>query len=176
MAQYRLVTHWHIRAPLHSVYDAIINSLEWPRWWHGAERVEERESGDANGIGSVRRYTWKSRLPYRLRFDARTTRVEPLTIVEATASGDLEGVGRWLFSHGGGTTTVRYEWHVRTTRPWMNLIAPFAHEIFRANHDVLMQRGAEGLARLLNAELIAISHAAMPPEPTSPVPTGSPHR
>lgn len=162
MADYRFVTHWYIEAPLPQVYDAVFDSLQWPRWWRGAERVEEREPGDADGIGSVRRYVWKSRLPYRLKFDACTTRIEPLVLLEATASGDLEGVGRWFFSQHGATTTVRYEWHVRTTKIWMNLAAPVARFLFRKNHDALMQNGAEGLAELLDARLLAVSHADVP--------------
>lgn len=161
MAQYRFVTHWHIEARLHRVYDAVFDSLRWPHWWRGAEQVEERDPGDANGIGSVRRYTWKGGLPYRLRFDACATRIEPLVLLEANASGDLEGVGRWLFSQHGAITTVRYEWQVRTTKAWMNLLAPVARFVFRKNHDALMQNGAEGLAALLEARLVAVSHVAV---------------
>jgi hypothetical protein len=47
-----------------------------------------------------------------------------------------------------------YEWHVRSTRWWMNLIAPFARPMFIRNHGILMRQGAEGLARLLGAPLV----------------------
>lgn len=82
-------------------------------------------------------------------------------LLEANASGDLEGVGRWLFSQHGAITTVRYEWQVRTTKAWMNLLAPIARFVFRKNHDALMQNGAEGLAALLEARLVAVSHVAV---------------
>ncbi|HJW57668.1 MAG TPA: SRPBCC family protein [Burkholderiaceae bacterium] len=167
MADYRLITHWHIEAPLHDVYNTIFHSLEWPSWWRGVIQVQECTSGREDGIGSVRRYIWKSRLPYRLSFDARTTRIESMAVLEAAVTGDLEGIGRWLFSQSGAITTVRYEWQVRTTRSWMNLLAPLARFIFRNNHDALMQRGAEGLARQLNARLVAVSHTDLPPEPAS---------
>lgn len=36
--------------------------------------------------------------------------------VEEIEPGDANGVGRWLLSCDGMTTTVRYEWHVRTHR------------------------------------------------------------
>jgi hypothetical protein len=174
MAEYTFVTHWHIEAPLQKVFDAVFDSLHWPQWWYGAERVEQCEAGDADGIGSVRRYTWKSRLPYRLTFDARAIRIEPPVTLQATASGDLEGVGRWFFSYHGYMTTVRYEWHVRTTKAWMNLLAPVARVLFKKNHDALMQSGAEGLARLLNARLVAVSHMDVPLGPISSVNTSIP--
>lgn len=162
MAEYRLVSLWQIEAPLHDVYDAVFKSLRWPSWWRGAEHVEQLDPGDANGIGSIRRYTWKSRMAYQIRFDARATRIEPLSALEAHVTGDLEGKGRWAFSHDQGMTTVRYEWHVRTTKRWMNLLAPLAGSLFERNHHALMQSGAEGLARLLGARLVQVSHHVLP--------------
>lgn len=162
MTEYRLVTIWRIAAPLQRVYDAVFDSLRWPEWWPGAHSVEQCEAGGADGIGSVRRYTWKSGLPYRLRFDARTTRIDPLQALEAAIGGDLEGTGRWTFSHDDGITTVRYDWHVHTARRWMNLLAPIAHSVFTNNHHALMQKGAEGLARLLDARLLDAAYRELP--------------
>lgn len=158
MGVYRFITFWKIEAPLQAVFDVVLDSLRWPDWWKGAEHVEELEEGDANGIGSVRRYTWKSLLPYRLRFDARATRVEPPRALEAIVDGDLQGSGRWAFSHESGVTTVRYEWDVRTTRHWMNLLDLPAHTLFAYNHHVLMEHGAYGLAQVLRARLVDVSY------------------
>ena len=158
MSEYRFVTTWKIEAPLGHVYDAIYHSSRWPDWWRGAERVEQLYAGDEKGIGSILRYTWKSRLRYGLIFEAHATHIEPLTVLEASINGDLEGYGRWSFSEEGNVTTVRYEWHVRTTKRWMNFLAPVARAVFARNHHALMQSGAEGLARLLDARLLGISH------------------
>jgi uncharacterized protein YndB with AHSA1/START domain len=158
MAEYRFVTFWHIEAPLQRVFDAVVDSLHWPDWWHGALAVEEREAGADDGVGGVRRYYWKSRLPYHLSFDARTTRIESPMTLEAMVSGDLEGCGRWSFSHENGVTTIRYDWQVRTTRTWMNLFAPIARRLFSENHHALMREGAEGLARLLGARLLGVRY------------------
>ena len=56
----------------------------------------------------------------------RLTRVEPLSLIEGEAVGELAGTGRWRLTHDAGVTRVRYDWNVRTTRPWMNLLAPVA--------------------------------------------------
>ncbi len=162
MAEYRLIAIWRIAAPLQQVFDAIFNSLQWPVWWPGADGVEQREDGDSNGIGSVRHYVWKGRLPYRLRFDACATRIEPLQALEATVSGDLQGFGRWIFSHRSGITTVHYEWHVHTTKLWMNLVAPAVRAVFANNHNALMRQGAEALALRLNATLIEATCRELP--------------
>ena len=158
MAEFRLVTIWRIEAPLPQVCNAISSCLHWPDWWEGVEKVEVISPGDANGIGGLRRFTWKGQLPYRLTFDIRVTCAVPLQVLEGRASGELEGVGCWRLSREDPVTVVRHEWHVRTTRRWMNLLAPIAWPLFKWNHDQIMRQGGEGLARLLNARLVNLAH------------------
>jgi hypothetical protein len=118
--------------------------------------AEKLEEGDEAGVGQYGRYVWKSRLPYRLEFFVRTTKVEKPHLLEGDASGELAGIGRWrLFEHAG-VTAVLYEWNVRTTRAWMNFFAPFARPIFAVNHDYVMRNGGHGLAKLLGARLLAV--------------------
>ncbi len=162
MTEYRLVTCWHIAAPLPPVFDAVLDSLHWPEWWPGAHAVTELAAGDQDGIGSLRRYCWKSRLPYSLCFEARTTCVLAQRELAAQIDGDLRGYGRWLFSHRNGVTAVRHEWNVCTTRCWMNLATPFARPLFKANHHALMRQGAEGLARRVDARLLGITCRELP--------------
>jgi len=162
MAEYRLLTIWRIDAPLAAVYAAIHDSLSWPDWWPGVEQVVQLDAGDGDGIDSVRRYRWKGALPYRLAFDVRTTRIAPLVAIEGSARGDLEGTGCWRFSREDGLSIVRYEWHVRSTRRWMNLAAPLARPLFIRNHALVMRRGGESLARLLNARLVAVEQSELP--------------
>ena len=171
MAEYHLLTIWRIKAPLEEVYAAIHNSPRWPDWWPGVLKVEEVAPGDANGINSVLRYVWQGRLPYRMVFEVRATRIEKWVAIEGAVQGDLEGGGRWHFSNEGGVSVVRYEWHVRSTRWWMNLIAPFARSIFIRNHEVLMRQGAEGLAGWLGAPRVSEENIDLMAEATPPAAT-----
>jgi uncharacterized protein YndB with AHSA1/START domain len=159
LAEYRFLTTWLLDAPREKVWDAIYDSEKWPEWWHGVLEAEKLEEGDAAGIGQYGRYVWKSKLPYRLEFFVRSTRVERPHLLEGEASGELAGVGRWRLFEGpgedAGVTAVLYEWNVRTTRAWMNLIAPVARPIFAVNHDYVMGNGGRGLAQLLGCELLA---------------------
>jgi hypothetical protein len=145
MADYSFVTIWRLEAPIDRVYELIRDSLRWPEWWPAVSRVEERAAGDATGLGNVRRYTFKGKLPYSLAFDLRVTRLEPPRILAGEAAGELVGTGVWTLREDAGVTFARYDWNVRTTRWWMNLLAPLAAGIFKSNHDFVMRSGARGI-------------------------------
>jgi hypothetical protein len=123
--------------------------------------VVELAPGTEDGVGQLSRYTWRSKLPYELEFEMRTTRVAQPVLLEGEATGELAGTGRWRLleqdgpSTGAPVTVVTYEWNVATTKPWMNLLAPVARPVFAWNHDWVMGNGGEGLARLLGCRLLA---------------------
>lgn len=154
MAEYHLQTVWRIEAPLEAAYAAIEDTLRWPDWWPSVRKVEQISAGDAKGIGSVRRYVWQGRLPYRVAFDVCATRVDALAALDGVATGDLAGIGRWRFSSQGKLSVIHYEWHVHSKRWWMNLVAPVARAIFVRNHAQIMEQGGKALARRLKAPLL----------------------
>lgn len=161
MTEYRLLTVWRIDAPLADVYAAIRDSLDWPAWWPAVRQVETIADGRPDGIDSIRRYVWKGRLPYLIRFEVRTTRIEEALAIEGVASGDLDGCGRWRFASEGGLSVVRYEWQVRCTRWWMRLLSPLARPVFIANHNAVMRQGGEALARRLGARLVSAENVEL---------------
>ena len=156
MASYSFVTTWILDAPREDIWQAIYAIERWPEWWRGVRRVEKLEQGDAEGVGALYNHEWRSVIPYPVRFETRITRIERPHLIEARADGGLAGTGRWRF-FDGRDTAVTYEWNVRTTKPWMNLVAPIARPVFRWNHNAVMHQGGEGLADLLGARLLAVT-------------------
>jgi Polyketide cyclase / dehydrase and lipid transport len=156
VARYSFLTTWVLGAPaeIGRVFDALHDSVAYPTWWKGVQAVERLEEGDADGVGALDRYVWKSKLPYELEFQSRTVRVERPYLMEGEASGELEGTGRWRLWENPAGVCVTYEWNVGTTAPWMNLLAPIAKPVFAWNHDYVMRNGGEGLARLVGAPLL----------------------
>lgn len=152
MAEYRLSSCWRIAAPLDEVYRTIRDSGDWPDWWPSVERVVDLEKGDDSGVGRVQCHVWKGPLPYRLAFELKVMRIEPLCALEAAVHGEVEGTGAWTFSTDGAFTNVRHDWQVRTTRRWMNALAPFARPLFEWNHAAVMRLGERSLARRLGVE------------------------
>jgi hypothetical protein len=158
MSDYAFTTVWRTRAPLEAVWQEIFDTESWPSWWKGVEKVIKLREGDADGLGSVHRYTWKSRLPYRLTFDMETVKIEAPRFLEGVAVGELVGRGCWRLWTEGDETIIRYDWIVSTTKRWMNALAVVARPLFRWNHDVVMRWGAAGLSERLGVPVIDMGH------------------
>lgn len=149
MAAYAFVTTWRFRAPIEQVWQAIREYRAWPTWWPAIVEARQVAPGDADGVGEAIAFTFRTRLPYQLCFLLTTTHVRPPHELDGRATGELDGTGRWRLTTAGDETVVQYFWDVRTTRWWMNLLAPLARPAFRWNHDQVMEGGRIGLARLL---------------------------
>jgi uncharacterized membrane protein len=154
VAQYEFLTSWCLDAPIERVFAVLHDSASYPDWWKGVTAVEVLEPGGEDGVGQLARYDWRSVLPYTLSFNARVSRVEPPYLIEAHATGELEGAGVWRLFAGPDSTAVLYSWRVRTTKQWMNMWGPLPRPAFRWNHDQVMRQGGLGLARRLGASLI----------------------
>lgn len=113
------------------------------------------DPGNADRVGGRYRIAWRSRIPYELEFDFAVREVDAPRAMEGRATGALEGHGHWRLFEQDGFTAVLYDWRVATTKRWMNALAPVARPVFEYNHDVVMRRGGEGLARRLGCRLVA---------------------
>jgi len=170
MAEYHFVSIWQIQAPIERVWGEIYHAECWPRWWKYVVGVDELEPGGADGVGKRQRFLFRTRMPYTLGFEACLTCVQPPSKLDAEATGELEGTGRWTLTSADGGTLVRYDWDVHTTKRWMNLLAPVARPVFNWNHDQLMRVGGESLARRLGTELAFSSAWTRPRQPARAAP------
>jgi hypothetical protein len=101
------------------------------------------------------RIAWRSRIPYALEFEFAVRDLDEPHSMTGDAHGELTGTGHWRLFEQDGITAVTYEWNVRTTKGWMNALAPVAKPVFEYNHNVVMRWGGEGLARRLGCNLLA---------------------
>lgn len=155
MADYRFLTTWLVDAPIGPVWDAIYAIDRWPEWWRGVERVDELFHGEGDGEGTIYRHVWRSKIPYAVTFTVTVTHVVKPHLIEASAEGGLAGTGTFRLFEAPNGTAVTYDWAVRTTKGWMNAVAPLARPVFAWNHHAVMKNGGVGLARLLDTTLIA---------------------
>lgn len=152
MAEYNFISVWKIAAPLREVGDAIADVHSWPQWWKAVESVTVVTEGQGPlNIGAIYHHVWKSPIPYSIEFDIELTEIIPYQRLVGKSTGDLVGEGIWTLHYADGITTVTYEWKVRTTKAWMNVIAPLARPIFTWAHHWVMRQGELGLQKALSA-------------------------
>lgn len=161
MAQYHFLTTWDLEAPLETVWETISDSAGYSSWWKYVVSVTEVEPTQADGTGGSYIWKWKTALPYTLAFEMCITRSEPPHVLESRAQGELEGIGRWELKEMKGFTRLTYDWQVRTTKFWMNLMASLARGAFSWNHNVLMDEGGRALAERLGVRLLASSNETL---------------
>jgi hypothetical protein len=153
--KYSFATSWVVDAPIEAVWAVMIACENWPEWWPNLDSVTEIAKGNFDGTGSLLSFAWGGSLPYRLSFQIMITQIERPSLIEGRLSGDLVGTGRWLLSEEGPcSTNIRYLLEVRTTKSWMNLVAPMARWYFTWNHNRVMDAGGKGLASHLGATLL----------------------
>lgn len=144
-----LVSHWRIAAPVDRVWAALTDPESWPQWWPYVLRVQTVRSGGADGVGSVRRIDWRTRLPYRLQIEVEAVETVRLQRLRGRSRGQLRGEGIWLLRSEGRFTDVTYVWRVELEQPWMRTLAPLLGPLFRWSHEGVMRAGGAGLQRHL---------------------------
>lgn len=161
MALYHFVTRLQVKATPDEVWDVLNDPATWPSWWRWLRQVDVLDRGDADGVGSRYRLSFRTALPYTLAFETETVQATRPSRIESVATGELAGSGLWELTPKDGATEVRYTWIVETTKRWMNLLAPLARPAFSWNHDRLMRDFASGLADQLGVQLVAVDNRTM---------------
>lgn len=155
MADYRFDSMWVVEAPIADAFDALQDYETHPSWWRHIRSASRTEIDQVDRF--TVRYEIQSPLLYSLSFDVALTRAVRPHLIATRATGDLSGTGEWVLSESHGVTSIRHLWNVATTKPWMNAVAPVGRPAFRWAHDRVMERGARGLADVLEAQLVAFS-------------------
>jgi hypothetical protein len=120
--------------------------------------VQTLRDGGPEGVGTLRRIDWSTRLPYHLAIEVEGVESVRHQRLRGRSRGQLEGEGLWLLRAEEGFTDVTYVWRVTLTRRWMRWLAPVLAPVFRWNHAGAMRAGEAGLRRHL--EQGAVPHPA----------------
>jgi hypothetical protein len=134
----------------------LADCLAWPEWWRGVESVTELDAGDEHRVGGAYRGVWRAPVVgYCVDFDFHVEEVDDPARMAGSARGGLAGRGVWRLFEQAGVCAVTFDWEVRSTRAWMNALAPVARPLFTSGHDRLMAQGGRDLARRLGVRLLA---------------------
>ena len=167
-ADYAFRTVWRIAGTVAEVRDVLADGPSLPRWWPAVYlAADPLREGDGSGLGSEITMLTRGLLPYTLSWSARL--VTPITDdgFALTATGDLDGAGRWTFEQDGPQVVVTYDWQVSARKPLLRRLTWLLRPVFAANHRWAMARGEESLRlevcrrRATSAE----ERRAIPPPP-----------
>lgn len=157
MAHYQFESEWELTAPIESVFELLSHPEDFTSWWPSVKRSRLLVEGDEKGLGARAAYTLQSPLLYSMAFEARAVEVERPLRIHTLVRGDLVGTGTYLLeADEGARTRVGFSWHVSTTKPWMNIIAPVAKPLFVWAHRHVMSEGAAAMASRLGARLLSM--------------------
>jgi Polyketide cyclase / dehydrase and lipid transport len=145
-ADYKFRTVWRVAGTVAEVRDVLADGRSLPRWWPAVYlSVDTVRDGDETGRGAELLLFTKGWLPYTLRWTLRIA--EPITDAGFTlsATGDLNGTGRWTFTQDGPEAVITYDWRVSASKPLLRRLTWLLRPMFTANHHWAMARGEESL-------------------------------
>jgi hypothetical protein len=146
--QYRFVDTWHVPAPPEEVYDILGDTL---RIRTGGAPFVLDVSGDDGPPRPGRRASLVVRgfLPYKVRWSAVITHADRPHGFSMSLSGDFDGGGRWTLTPEGEGTRAELDWRPEVNKPLIRYLTPLLRPIFAKNHYWAMDRGQEGILRLI---------------------------
>lgn len=143
---FHLVTHWRVEADIEEVAAVLADADRLTEWWGDIYlEVKEVLPGDENGIGRTVELRTKGKLPYTMRWQARSVESRGTGGWTIEATGDLEGRGTWTFEQDGPVADITYVWEVRAERPILRILSPVLKPLFAWNHRWAMAKGLDGL-------------------------------
>lgn len=153
MKDYVFVGEWRIAAEPAQVW-ALVRRIEgWREWWPSMHQVH-RVDGPGEAGPETWRFSFQTRLPYVVVFEAAMVAEDPLTGVEVRVIGPFAGRGSWGVRMIDGGTLVRFDCRLHPHLRWVRLISPLARPIFSWSHHALMVEGGESLALRMGARML----------------------
>lgn len=167
-SDYECQTVWRVAGTPDEVAAVLGDAASLPRWWPsvylGVEPVPG--AGDERaGIPGPSRLHTKGWLPYTLRWTLSMTGPVTAGGFTLTATGDLNGTGRWTFEQDGPETVITYDWRVSAAKPLLRRLGWLLKPAFAANHRWAMARGQESLALELRRRRHGTDPGSVPPPP-----------
>jgi hypothetical protein len=147
-ARYRFLDDWYVPAPVEEVYDIVGDTARYPDWW-GTFVLEVSGDGGPPRPGRRSSFVVRGFLPYKVRWNATTTEADRPHGFSMDLSGDFDGNGRWTFTPEGEGTRAELDWRPEVNKPFIRYLTPLLRPLFAKNHYWAMDRGQEGILRLI---------------------------
>ena len=169
---YQLSGEWCVLGRIDEVYDVLINTAEYARWWPSVFRkVIEVQPGDAYGVDRVDVLETRGWLPGLLHWQTSVEEADRPASILLQTWGDFVGTIEWRLTQEGAWAEVAYDWRLELSQPLLRRLSPLVHPLAAANLRWALERGEESLRLELahRQAANAVERAALPapPPPTS---------
>lgn len=147
MELYHFFSEHYLLAPIEEIWETLEDAEAWPEWSAGFKNIVIQGDEPKLELGSRIHCEVKGSLPYTLRFELEVRVIQPPTIMEYVATGDLQGTGKWVLESQEDGTLVKYYWDVGTTSRLFNLLGKisFIKRMLESNHDRVMDEAYRSL-------------------------------
>lgn len=146
---FNLITQCTFNASAKTVWNVTVDVKAYPEWWPCMQSVVIQGGEDTLQRHSNIHYRIKGFLPHALCFQTYISECIPLSRIEMTVSGDLEGVGVSTLKENHGLTRACFQWDVSLTRPALNRLSQWSvlHKLFVLNHDFAMRYAVRNMRK-----------------------------
>ncbi len=130
---------WTFTATPDELWRTLARTDRYQTWWPWLRELQV----DGNGLaeGTVADFVIQAPLPYQLRGTIAVVHSEPLRLVEASVTGDLEGPARLEVRPEGSGTIAHLRWSLEVRSSLLRPLATIARPALSWAHDRIVERG-----------------------------------
>lgn len=142
---YRFHSEWTVPYDYGKTYGVLKDLRTYAEWWPEVKSVIPIDPDRAVVL-------IMGLLPYSLEFLMEKEVDDPEKgVLRAGLSGDLEGFSSWEIRTSEEGCRLIYDQEVDVTKRLLQVLAPIARPLFKANHSLMMLRGERGLRSYLGS-------------------------
>jgi len=168
---YHLSGEWRVLGRIDEVYDVLIDTAEYARWWPSVFRkVIELQPGDAYGVDRVDVLETRGWLPGLLHWQTSVEEADRPASILLQTWGDFEGTIEWRLTQHDAWAAISYDWRLEMSQPLLRRLSPLVYPLGASNLRWSLARGEESLrlemARRQAANATERAALPEPPQPT----------
>ena len=154
MGSYYFKTTHSFQEKADILWNTVIDVQSWPSIWKEFKEIKFAGNEETIKQKSIIHCKVKSLLPIIISFSVEIIEIENLNYIAIISRGDFVGSGKWILTEKETFTESSFEWRVRTTNSFINLInnLPFGRKLLEYNHNRIMKKGQNALIRKLKLQ------------------------
>lgn len=146
---FHLTTECTFNTSADKIWQITVHVADYPTWWPNIKNVKLISPTNELELGAEAEYLISGFLPHQIQFKTIVTQFIPLSRIEMSVSGDLEGHGTSSIHFTNGQTYAMFEWNVAFTSKLLNALSSISlvYKLFEMNHRHAMNHAITEMKR-----------------------------